>query len=185
MSRKTARILQALLIVALVAAVVIHRSRLWGGPALHRLKNRSTAPQPSEFNPAITMAALVAPGDDTNRWRNNEGAEITGYVWDVKDEADHDTHIELVPNPQHPEQKVIVEVTPRWRSIMAQQGVDWSSAALRDTLHGRWVRVRGWMLFDADSKDESENTAPGHGGNWRWTAWEVHPITSIELVPTP
>jgi hypothetical protein len=185
MSRKTAQILQALLIVALVAAVVFYHARPRGGLALHRLKNRYTAPQPGEINPAITMAALVAPGDDTNRWRNNEAAEITGYVWEVKDQADGDTHIELVPNPEHPEQKAIVEVTPRWRAIMAQQGVDWSTAALRNTIHGRWVRVRGWMLFDSDSKDKSENTAPGRPRNWRWTAWEIHPITSIELAPTP
>ncbi len=184
MSRKTARILQALLIVVVVVAVVFYHSRPRGGP-LNRLKNRYTAPQPSEINPAITMAALVAPGDDANRWSNNEAAEITGYVWNVKDEADGDTHIELVPNAEHREQKVIVEVTPRWRAIMAQRGVDWSTAALRDTLRGRWVRVRGWMLFDTDSRNASENTAPGRRRNWRWTAWEIHPITSIELVPMP
>ncbi len=184
MSRKTARILQALLIVVVVAAVAFYHVRPRGGP-LNRLKNRSTAPQPNEINPAITMAALVAPGDDATRWRNDEGAEITGYVWNVKDQADRDTHIELVPNPEHREQKVIVEVTPRWRAILAQQGVDWSTAALRDTLRGRWVRVRGWMLFDTDSRDASENTALGRRRNWRWTAWEIHPITSIELVPAP
>ncbi len=184
MSRKTARILQVLLIVVVVVAVVFYHSRPRGGP-LNRLKNRYTAPQPSEINPAITMAALVAPGDDANRWSNNEAAEIIGYVWNVKDEADGDTHIELVPNPEHREQKVIVEVTPRWRAIMAQQGVDWSTAALRDTIRGRWVHVRGWMLFDTDSRNASENTATGRRHNWRWTAWEIHPITSIELVPTP
>jgi len=222
MSRKTARVLQALLIVVVVAVVIYH-SRPRGGPGpapnpaletyngcgmegdarsasvmeLNRLKNRYTAPQPAEINTAITMAALVAPGDDTNRWRDDEAAEITGYVWDVKpggietvncdarEIADRDTHIELAPNPERPEQKVIVEVTPRLRAIMAQQGVNWSTPALRDTLRGQWVRVRGWMLFDEQHKDESENTAPGRPRNWRWTAWEVHPITSIELVPRP
>ena len=47
------------------------------------------------------------------------------------------------------------------------------------------VRVRGWMLFDAERKGEAENTAPGWPRNWSATAWELHPVTSIEVVPRP
>jgi hypothetical protein len=37
-----------------------------------------------------------------------------------------------------PARRVIVEVTPRWRAIMAAaQGADWSTRALRDRLLGR------------------------------------------------
>jgi hypothetical protein len=74
--------------------------------------------------------------------------------------------------------RVTVEVTPRWRAIMAAQRVDGSTRALRGHLLGRWVRVRGWMLFDAEHKGESENTAPGRPRNWRATAWEVHPVNA-------
>jgi hypothetical protein len=68
---------------------------------------------------------------------------------------------------------------------MASRGADWSTRPLRDHFLGRWVKVRGWMLFDAEHKGEAENTAPGRPRNWRATAWEVHPVKSIEVVPGP
>jgi hypothetical protein len=168
-----------------------------GVQALNRLKNRYVAPQQSDS--AITLAAMLAPGRDTGRWKTKQAAEISGYVFDVKvggiestncharSAEDRDTHIELVLDPMagSPSQRVIVEVTPRWRAMMAAQGVDWSTRALRDRLLGRWVKVRGWMLFDMEHQNESENTAPGRERNWRATAWEIHPITSIEVVQRP
>jgi hypothetical protein len=57
--------------------------------------------------------------------------------------------------------------------------------ALRDRLLGRWIRIRGWMLFDVEHQSQSENTAPGRERNWRATAWEIHPVTSIEVVQRP
>ena len=80
---------------------------------------------------------------------------------------------------------VVVEVIPRWLAIVAAQGVDWSTRALRDRLLGRWIKVRGWMLFDVEHQNASENTVPGRERNWRATAWEIHPITSIEVVQRP
>ena len=168
-----------------------------GVQALNRLKNRYTAPQ--QVDPAITLPATLAPGRDTGRWKVKQGAEIIGYVSDVKvggiestnchahAAEQRDTHIELVLDPMaaSPTQRVIVEVTPRWRAIMAAQGVDWSTRALRDKLLGRWIKVRGWMLFDVEHQNASENTAPRRERNWRATAWEIHPITSIEVVPRP
>jgi hypothetical protein len=38
------------------------------------------------------------------------------------------------------------------------------------------------MLFDTEHVGESENTAPGSPGNWRATAWEIHPVTGITLL---
>jgi len=46
---------------------------------------------------------------------------------------------------------------------------------------GRWVRVQGWMLFDFEHSNMAENTRPGNPKNWRGTAWEIHPVTSIEI----
>jgi len=168
-----------------------------GVQALNRLKNRYTAPQ--QIDPAITLDAMLAPGKDTGRWKVKQGAEIIGYVSDVKvggiestncharAAEKRDTHIELVLDPMagSPTQRVVVEVTPRWRAIMAAQGMDWSTRALRDRLLGRWIKVRGWMLFDVEHQNASENTARGRERNWRATAWEIHPITSIEVVQRP
>jgi hypothetical protein len=167
--------------------------------ALNRLKNRIAAPTPEQIDSKISLAAILAPGYDIARWKVKEGATITGYVYDVKpggietvncharDWADRDTHIELVLDPMNSgaTQRMIVEVTPRWRAMMAAKGVDWSTRTLRDQLLGRWVKITGWMLLDVEHKDQAENTAPGRPRNWRATAWEIHPITALEVVPRP
>jgi len=167
--------------------------------ALNRLKNRYIPPQPEQIDRAITLAAIVAPGNDTGRWKVKQATEVIGYVFDVKVGGiestncharavdQRDTHIELVLDPMagSPARRVIVEVTPRWRAIMAAQGADWSTRALRDRLLGRWIKVRGWVLFDVEHQNQSENTAPGHERDWRATAWEIHPVTSIEVVQRP
>lgn len=164
--------------------------------ALDRLKNRDVAPTPSQIVSSITLKAILEPGDDVDRWKDSEGATIEGYVAGVKvggvetvncharDPAYRDTHIELVLDPMSAAQneRMVVEVTPRWRAKMAAGGIDWSTRALRDHLLGRWVRVTGWMFFDAEHKGESENTAPGRPRNWRATAWEIHPVTAIDVL---
>ena len=105
-----------------------------GVPALNRLKNHYTGPQ--QVDPAVTLAAMLASGKDTGRWKVKQGAEIFGYVFDVKvggiestncrarSADERDTHIELVLDPMagSPTERVIVEVTPRWQAIMTAQG---------------------------------------------------------------
>jgi hypothetical protein len=132
-------------------------ARSLGVRALDQLKNRYTAPSPADMDSAITLEAIVAPGKDISRWKVKEGAEIVGYASDVKrggfeatncharDDADRDTHIELLLDPMHSGSSppMIVEVTPRWRYLMNQRGVDWSTRALRDRFLGRRVKVRG------------------------------------------
>ncbi len=164
---------------------------------LNQLKNRYTAPQASQISHSITLSAILAPGDDRARWSSTSGAEITGFVFDVQpgggetcncgktDPAHIDTHIELVLalNDSGPTRRVIVEVTPRERAIAASNHVDSSTRNLQRTLRGRHVKVTGWMMFDAQHANASENTAPGNSGNWRATAWEIHPVTSIQPAP--
>jgi hypothetical protein len=167
--------------------------------ALDRLKNRDSAPAPAQFNRAATLPAMLQPGDDRGRWKAKDAAEMVGYVWDVKPGGiescnchakavdDRDTHIELVLNPMAgaAAKRFIVEVTPRWRAAMAAKGVDWRTRALRDHFKGRWVRVQGWLLLDSEHLNAAENTAPGRPRNWRATAWEVHPVTAIDVVAQP
>jgi hypothetical protein len=162
---------------------------------LNPLKRRMTTPKASDIDPKVTLSAFVAPGDDHSRWNDHKGGVVSGYVADVKvggiesvnchthDPQYRDTHIELTLDPNGGEEKhVIVEVTPQWREVMAKDGVDWSTTTLRKSLKGRWVRITGWLLFDDEHASASTNTA-GKGHIWRATAWELHPITKIEVLP--
>jgi hypothetical protein len=167
--------------------------------SLNLLKNRYVAPKPEDFDPAVTLKTLLVPGDDARRWDNHKAGEVTGYVYDVKvggietcnchakDTQNRDTHIELVLDPEQTTEtkRVIVEVTPRWRKMMADSGLDWTTAGLRKNLKGWWVKFKGWIMFDEEHKYQSENTYPDGDRNWRATAWEIHPITSIEVVQAP
>jgi hypothetical protein len=167
--------------------------------ALNQLKNRYTLPEDSQVDHAITLSAMLAPGDDKTRWQSTSGAEVTGFVLDVKpggsetcncgktDAAHTDSHIELVLHATDTEmtQSVVVEVTPRLQAIMQNGGTDWSTKTLRKQIFHKWIKVRGWMTFDSQHANAAENTNPGGANNWRATAWEIHPVTDIQGVQAP
>jgi hypothetical protein len=41
------------------------------------------------------------------------------------------------------------------------------------------------MTFDSQHANAAENTNPGGANNWRATAWEIHPVTDIQIVAAP
>jgi len=162
---------------------------------LNPYKNRENAPPAEKINPAATLAAVLAPGNDLARWSRDDGATFEGTVVGVKiggiesvnchakDAAHRDTHIELALDSAAPEtERVIVEVTPRWREKMAVIA-DWSTAALKKRLLGHRVRITGWLFDDLEHNAEAENTNRGGAKNWRATIWEIHPITGIMVLP--
>lgn len=169
--------------------------------ALNRLKNRSAEPMPSDIDSSVTLAAMLAPAtDDSHRFDAGRAAEIVGFVYDVipggrketcncgkGDPVHRDSHIELVLSPSDTAaiRRVIVEVTPRWRAAAKQRGIDWSTTSLQQLIEGHWVRVRGWLMFDAEHKGQAENTHPGGDKNWRATAWEIHPVANLTIVLGP
>jgi hypothetical protein len=169
--------------------------------ALNPLKNRHVAPGVADVDPQVTLAAILKPGDDEGRWSTAKGAELTGYVFNVKpggietcnchahDAAHKDTHIELTlddsPENTAPSRRVIVEVSPRVRKAMQASGVDWSTTTLQTTILHHWIKVEGWMFFDGEHKGEAENTNPNGMANWRATCWELHPLTSMQIVSAP
>lgn len=160
--------------------------------ATDRLKNRTGDAKPSDVVSTITLEAMLKRGNDETRFSESDAAEIVGYVEKVKAgdketvncsspyPEDYDTHIELSGHPGDPSTKrVIVEITPRVRAIGAQQGEDWTTNALKADIEHRWVRVRGWMLWDYHHKGNATNTKPGGDHLWRATVWEIHPITGL------
>jgi hypothetical protein len=160
---------------------------------LHRLKNRTSFPQPTDFDSRITLDALLQPGDDTSRWSNTRAARIQGEVIDVayaRPEATNcfnpcrrDIHILIAPRKGAAQtEHVVVEVTPNLRDWAAGQRIDWSEETLQKQLVNHWCEFEGWLYFDLGHAEESENISPGKSGNWRATAWEIHPVTKITVI---
>lgn len=161
--------------------------------AFVRLKNRTVLPQPTDFDARVTLAALLQPGEDSARWSALRAAAIEGYVVQVSrggieaancySLSRYDTHIHLALRPDAPaREQVVVEVTPLMREWAKRRDLDWSEDTLRREMAGRWCRFEGWLLFDEEHADESENISPGEEGNWRATAWEIHPVTRLEVI---
>lgn len=164
-----------------------------GGREFARLKNRAAPPKAADFDGNVSLEALLQPGEDRGRWSESRAGSIEGYVVEVKaggieaancySYRERDVHIHVAARADASRTEwVVVEVTPRARRYAAESGQDWSAAALRGQLVGRRCRFEGWLLFDREHADESEHTAPGARGNWRATAWELHPVTSIEVL---
>ncbi|NQU10951.1 hypothetical protein HQ590_09190 [bacterium] len=167
----------------------------------HRLQNRVESPAAANFDPAINLARLLQPGRDSGRWFNRQAVEVTGYVAAVEPappsaancNRSHpsmlDTRIFLAlddrPANARAERCLVAVVTPRWRARLDAQGIDWSLPTLQEALLGQWVRLQGWLYYDVDGESGSGNGVPTRVRDWRATAWEVHPVTSVEVVPPP
>ena len=160
---------------------------------LHRLKNRTISPQAADFDPGVTLDALLQRGDDRNRWSVDRAARVRGLVIDVAyagseaancfNPCRRDIHILIANRKEAPKtEQVVLEVTPNLRDWAGAEGVDWSEETLQAQLVGHWCEFEGWLYFNVGHAEESENTAPGNPENWRATAWEVHPITKITVV---
>jgi len=173
---------------------------------LNRLKNRFESPTVDDIDSDVSLATLLAPGEDEKRFDSAKAARLVGFVVDVKvggnetcnckatDPIDRDTHIELALAPgAPPNQRVIVEVTPRFRKQMREKEgdarADWRTLTLQSHgnggIKGKWVEITGWLLFDIEHTDAAENTSPGNPKNWRATCWEIHPVTQISVLGGP
>lgn len=165
---------------------------------LNAFKNRYTAPRAGDLDTSITLRTLETSGDP-NQFSPDKAVVLRGYVYNVKmggvescncetkDPDLRDTHIELVPDEMHTGApfRVIAEVTPRLRAIMRERGIDWSTAALRRSIKGRWVEVAGWLTYDVEHETAAYANDPDDvvgQRNWRATVWEVHPITYLKVI---
>jgi hypothetical protein len=162
---------------------------------LNEKKNRYSFPKKSDYLTNVNIEDLISNGDELH-YPTNKAVILIGYVYNVKnggvetcncktkDVAYRDTHIELTPDNKHTsaEYRLIVEVTPRIRAIMAARGIDWSTETLRSTIMGHTVKVSGWLFYDEEHKGQA--FASAHAGNhcWRASCWEVHPVTYIKVI---
>ncbi|SRR6266498_3012608 len=193
------RCLLAVIFVTIVLAVVTRRCPEQGLALradireFHRLKNRTSVPQPADFDSAVTLSGILQPGGDQSRWSTSRAARVEGYVVAVGKGGveltncylpwNRDTHINLALKPNAPpREQVVLEITPRLEAWAKGQARDWSEETLRRELPGHWCRFEGWLFYDSNHVEEAENTAPHGPHNWRATAWEIHPVTNLAIV---
>lgn len=169
--------------------------------AANILKNRIDTPRQTDIDPAATLEAMLRRGNDRNRWSDARAATIEGFVVEAFGTGAEtcnckatrkeltDTHLDVGATPNAPKtQRVIAEITPPWRLRHAHDDTaEWSSQTIARDFRGKRVRITGWLFYDSVHQSGAENTDPGDQGgespNWRATAWEIHPITSIEEIP--
>jgi hypothetical protein len=164
--------------------------------ALNRLKNRTHGPTPSQVQ-QINLSAILAPGPDESRWSSDQAIRTIGWVAKVDSggketcnckTTNHqywDTHIELTRGPTDQGQPLIVEVTPEWRALRATEGKNWTTPSLQQQFLHQYVAVTGWLCYDSQHWQNAANTNQDGDDVWRQTAWEIHPITAIEIAPSP
>lgn len=162
-------------------------------------KNRFDFPDQNDIDASIDLAKIVKAKENEAGFSNNKAVDIEGYVMTVKPGGKEtcncktatagfkDTHIEIVVNSKKKDEskRVIVEVTPRIRQIMQDQGVDWSTSNLRDMFKNKYVRIQGWLFYDVSHNKENYADDPNDDigrPNWRATSWEIHPVTYIEVL---
>ncbi len=161
--------------------------------AEHRLKNRVSFPSSENFDGSVTLAAILQPGVDENRWSETRAARIEGFVVSVGragiemancwSPCRRDIHINVaLRSDAPPTEQVVLEVTPYFERLARTQGLDWSAETLERTLVGRWCRFEGWLFYDRHHAKEATNTYKEGSDIWRGTAWEIHPVTKIEIV---
>lgn len=86
--------------------------------------------------------------------------------------ADTDTHIALVGEEGDAEKNsVVIEFTPRFLKAHP----NWNKKVLsKFEDNGIPVRITGWLMLDPDHRN--------HLNRFRFTLWEIHPITRIEAL---
>ena len=154
-------------------------------------KNRGTSPTTTKIDGGLTLISLITAKEEPDL-DFSKAATITAFVADVKDgepgescncgRADlKDIHIAVVTSEADRNDKtkhVIFEITPRFENTLG------SFETVRDQIEGKWVRFTGWLTYDYKHRGNARNRKK-KGNIWRATAWEVHPVTSFKVVPTP
>jgi hypothetical protein len=174
----------SLLGIAYAVATVALGATPWQYLSLVVQKHRTTVPVAYEPWTWVDFLALPtlprayrAPDWATVHGYTARAIRLEGYIAEAYRWRDGDVHVHLraTPSPHcfpaGPRQaQIVTEVTPAFQA----RHTGWSAAVLR-ALCEQQVRVRlsGWLLHDF------EHAGPARA--WRVSAWEIHPVTAIEV----
>lgn len=145
---------------------------------------RSYAPMTVAEFTALPRSAPVAEYSGLER----RGVALEGYLQRMQRASDGDVHFELVERlpVAYKEPYVTAEVAPNpgGSSGWSWSTLEWELRPWRSPAMDVWntppprVRVSGWLLYDF----QHEEGPPATGASEpRVSAWEIHPVTAIEL----
>jgi len=155
---------------------------------LRAMKDRTTAPRSPEAVPFAELARLPRHLPLAERARlERRGVVVEGYVQRMLRAVDGDLHLDVTaesPGASGPLQHyAVAEITPSWRARFGSY--DRLVEALRPRIGGaaawerepRRVRLTGWLLYDFPHERRAlRRRYPAALG-----AWEVHPVTRLEV----
>jgi hypothetical protein len=157
------------------------------GKLLNTAKNRDISFDSTKINRKITINKILAHGNDTARFKGTELVSVLGYVVNVKyggsescncfstDKNEWDIHIEVAKSMiDHDTSRFVAEITPKFRKLH-------SNLKFKD-LVGKKCRITGYLMFDSEHKGNAVNTCKKCTNTYRKTAWEIHPVSKIEII---
>jgi len=174
----------ALVGIAYAVATAILGATPWQYLYLVVQKQRTTLP--AAYEPWMWADFLALPtvprAYRASDWATVQGytaraISLEGYIAEAYRWRDGDVHVHLRAAPSAycfpggaRQAQIVTEVTPAFQPPRTR----WSAAVLRE-LCEQQVRVRlsGWLLHDFE---HAEPTSA-----WRVSAWEIHPVTAIEV----
>jgi hypothetical protein len=161
---------------------------------LDEQKNRTAIPahyEPLTFAEFLALPAVperyTAPDWEIVSAQTQRNVSLEGYIAEVIQAADGATygrppeqgdlhvHLRAARQPRCGvggirNQQIVTEVTPHFQSSKT----GWSYEALLDLCQRQArVRISGWLLHDYQHIRDI--------GAWRASAWEIHPVTNIEV----
>ena len=158
---------------------------------------RNPANNKGKFSPSkkVSVTGFVASVDPGGMPENcNCTSKKPGGRTDLRD-----VHINIVADPSEAGDQtkyVVVEFTPRWEKKFGfdDSNYDAMRQLIESQLKGKRVKFSGWMLYDFIHENAAQSTRPNQpvcanfgdkNCNWRATPWEVHPVTSYEILTGP
>jgi len=186
------RVLAAASLVLGVVLLVGYLLALGEGPFastaarhLRAMKNRAGAPPRFGALPIAGMAALARGGSYRSYGAlEARGVAVEGWVERMIRATDGDFHLDLRGPAGPGTPYAIAEITPAWRRGSRRWSYDALVAALRaDGGVTAWeggprrVRLSGWLMYDFPH----EGMRPRPGMPPAVAAWEIHPVTKIEI----
>ncbi|MEO6404013.1 MAG: hypothetical protein ABIY51_13880 [Ferruginibacter sp.] len=159
--------------------------------AFNTKKNRSITVAPEWEAEFLPLKNLLPSRQriDKNLWYEGAYVYTEGYLTSAEEQGpescnckqasikskDGDVHMYLSLVPEAPKKNsLVVEMTPAFK----KKHLNYADNLILYTK----VRVYGFLFYDYDHENASFTTCTKCSNIWRKTCWEIHPVTSMEVI---